>query len=37
MEKYKLGGYIMYENKIALFEEKEIRRTWQDEKWYFSV
>lgn len=24
-------------NKIALFEEKEIRRTWQDEKWYFSV
>lgn len=27
----------MTKNKIALFEEKEIRRTWQDEKWYFSV
>jgi len=25
------------ENKIALFEEKEIRRTWQDKKWYFSI
>lgn len=24
-------------NKLALFEEKEIRKTWQDEKWYFSV
>ena len=24
-------------NKAALFEQKEIRRTWQDEKWYFSV
>lgn len=24
-------------NKVALFEQKEIRRTWQDEKWYFSV
>ncbi len=37
MEKYKLGGDIMHENKMALFEEKEIRRTWQNEKWYFSV
>lgn len=25
------------ENKIALFEEKEIRKTWQDKKWYFSI
>ena len=25
------------ENRVALFEQKEIRRTWQDEKWYFSV
>lgn len=24
-------------NEVALFEQKEIRRTWQDEKWYFSV
>lgn len=24
-------------NKLALFEEKEIRKTWQDEKWYFSI
>ena len=24
-------------NRVALFEQKEIRRTWQDEKWYFSV
>lgn len=23
--------------EIALFEQKEIRRVWQDEKWYFSV
>ena len=27
----------MQENKIALFEEKEIRRAWYDEDWYFSV
>lgn len=37
MEKYKLGGDIMHENKIALFEEKQIRRTQRDEKWYFSI
>lgn len=24
-------------SEIALFEQKEIRRTWQNEKWYFSV
>lgn len=24
-------------NKLALFEEKEIRKTWVDDKWYFSV
>ena len=24
-------------NKLALFEEKEIRKTWKDNKWYFSV
>ena len=23
--------------EVALFEEREIRRLWQDEKWYFSV
>ncbi len=27
----------MKENKLALFEEKEIRRTWYNEDWYFSV
>lgn len=24
-------------NKLALFEEKEIRKTWEDGKWYFSI
>ena len=24
-------------SEIALFEQKEIRRVWQDEEWYFSV
>ena len=24
-------------NKIALFQEKEVRRVWHDEQWYFSV
>lgn len=24
-------------NKLALFEEKEIRKTWKNEKWYFSI
>ncbi len=37
MANYKVEGDFDIENKIALFEEKEIRRTWQDEKWYFSV
>ena len=27
----------MQENKLALFEEKEIRRKWYNEDWYFSV
>lgn len=27
----------MQENKLALFEEKEIRRTWYKDDWYFSV
>ncbi len=27
----------MNNNKLALFEEKEIRKIWQDNKWYFSV
>lgn len=24
-------------NKLALFEEKQIRKTWQENKWYFSI
>ena len=27
----------MQENKLALFEDKEIRKTWYNEDWYFSV
>ena len=27
----------MKQNKIALFEEKEIRRQWYNDDWYFSV
>ena len=27
----------MQENKLALFEEIEIRRKWYNEDWYFSV
>ncbi len=27
----------MQENKLALFEEKEIRREWYNEDWYFSI
>ena len=23
--------------EMAIFEEKEIRRTWYDEQWYFAV
>lgn len=25
------------DNKLALFEEKEIRKTWENGKWYFSI
>ena len=25
------------EYKLALFEEKEIRKTWKENKWYFSI
>lgn len=25
------------ENKLALFEDKKIRKTWQNNKWYFSI
>ena len=24
-------------NKLALFEDKQIRKTWEDNKWYFSI
>jgi len=24
-------------NKIAIFEEKEVRRVWHDEQWYFVI
>lgn len=27
----------MQENKLALFEEKEIRRKWYKHDWYFSI
>ena len=27
----------MKENKLAIFEEKVIRRKWYNEDWYFSV
>ncbi len=27
----------MEENKLALFEEKEIRKVWYKDDWYFSV
>ena len=27
----------MEQNKIALFEEKEIRRQWYNDDWYFSI
>ncbi len=30
-------GDCMKNNKLALFEEKEIRKIWKDEKWYFSI
>lgn len=25
------------ENRLALFEEKEVRKTWENNKWYFSI
>ena len=25
------------DNELALFEEKDIRKTWKDNKWNFSV
>lgn len=31
------GSGIVQENKMALFEEKEIRRKWYNDDWYFSV
>ena len=37
ISKIKQGSDVMQENKIALFEEKEIRRQWHNEDWYFSV
>ena len=27
----------MQENKMALFDKKEIRRVWYNEDWYFSI
>lgn len=27
----------MMDNKLALFEEKQIRKTWNNSKWHFSV
>ena len=27
----------MQENKLAIFEEKQIRREWYQEDWYFSI
>ena len=29
------GGFDTMNEKLALFEEKEIRKTWKDKKWYF--
>ena len=28
---------IKQKNTIALFEQKEVRRVWHDEQWFFSV
>lgn len=32
-----IEGDIVEENKLALSEEKEIRKKWVDNKWYFSI
>ncbi len=29
--------YMKNQKHLAIFEEKEVRRTWYDEQWYFSV
>ncbi len=28
---------MKHNNKIILFQEKQIRRVWHEDKWYFSV
>lgn len=35
--KMNIQGDEIMSNALALFEEKQIRKTWKDEKWYFSV
>jgi len=32
-----LNIFSMSHSSLALFEQKEIRRIWHDEKWYFSI
>jgi len=32
-----IRGMNMTENKIIVFESKQIRRIWHNEEWYFSV
>ena len=31
------GNSKIVNNKLALFEEKTIRKTWENSKWYFSI